>query len=495
VIAARIVPGSLRGRLIGALGVVLVVAFCATFIAVSRGTGSDLRHRVDQELAGEMDSLMRGGAPTRARTPAALAAAARAVLANEPFRASTRLLYEVIPGTATLTNESELLALKREPGEPTESDLVRRSEAASARVILSARPGYSTVSVPDAGRIRLLVRRVSRAGVLVSLGVGESLDPVEHAEHDVAAVFAVAGSLALLAALLVVSLVSSGVLRPLRRITATAARVDAGDLTPRLATDQRDPAEVRILAHALDHMLGRLADAFARQRAFAADASHELRTPLTAIRGQLEVLALSANPSAVEVRRVESVVRRELVRMELLVDDLLLLARSDEGPPPQLEEVNLGALAAEVLEGLRHSADRRFVTDGDAVATVRADPHRIARAIQNLVRNAMEHTDPGGLVRVVVEADHDTASVAVEDDGPGVPADQRDAIFDRFHRTDSSRSRLGGGAGLGLAIVRAIIEAHGGRVFAEVAPEGGARIGFALPRHGLEGGRGPGSAA
>ena len=317
-----------------AIGLVLVVAFGATFLAVYRGTGSDLRHRLNQELAGEMDALSRGGAPASARSPVALASAARAALANEPFRASTRLLYEVIPGTATVTNETELLGLRREPGEPAEPDQVRISEAAAARAILSAAQGYSTVTVPDVGSIRLLVRRVRRAGVDVSLGVGESLDPVEHAEHDVAAAFAVAGSLALLAALVAVSLVSSGVLRPLRRITATAARVDAGDLAPRLATDHRDPAEVRILAHALDHMLDRLADAFARQRDFAADASHELRTPLTAIRGQLEVLSMSANPSAADVRRVEGIVTRELERMERLVEDLLLLARTDEAPLP-----------------------------------------------------------------------------------------------------------------------------------------------------------------
>ena len=129
---------------------------------------------------------------------------------------------------------------------------------------------------------------------------------------------------------------------------------------------------------------------------------------------------------------------------------------------------------------------------GDAVDPVRADAERVARAIQNLVSNAVDHTGAGGVVRVVVQDQGDRVSLAVEDDGPGVPADQRDAIFDRFHRTDTSRSRGGGGAGLGLAIVRAIAETHGGRVFAETSPEGGARIGFELPREGPSEGRPPG---
>ena len=228
-------------------------------------------------------------------------------------------------------------------------------------------------------------------------------------------------------------------------------------------------------------MLERLDDAFARQRAFASDASHELRTPLTVIRGQLEVLARQADPSPDDVRRVERLVRTEVLRMERLVDDLLVLARADEREFLQPRELDLGTFAAELLEGLKVTAERRYELAGDASGTLVADPDRLAQALRNLLRNAIDHTQPGGLVRLVVTPRGDRVTLAVEDDGPGIPPEQRDRVFDRFHRTDSARTRVRGGTGLGLAITRAVVEAHGGGITAGVSPEGGASVSMELP--------------
>jgi two-component system OmpR family sensor kinase len=262
-----------------------------------------------------------------------------------------------------------------------------------------------------------------------------------------------------------------------------AARVDAGDLHPRIHDPGGQGYEVRVLADAFNHMLDRLTDAFAGQRAFVADASHELRTPLTVIRGQLEVLAAQRNPSGEEVRRVERLVQAEIARISRLVDDLLLLAKTEQTQFLRVEPIDLTGFVGELWDGVSLLARRRFELGPVPSGTLRADPDRLAQALRNLVANAIEHTAvEQGLVRMRVEAaSNERIRFLVEDDGPGIPVEQRERVFDRFHRTDSARDRASGGTGLGLAIVRAIAEAHGGRVAAGESPEGGARIEFELP--------------
>jgi two-component system OmpR family sensor kinase len=262
-------------------------------------------------------------------------------------------------------------------------------------------------------------------------------------------------------------------------MAAVAARVDAGDLHPRIHDPGGEAREVRVLSDAFNRMLDRLTEAFAGQRAFVADASHELRTPLTVIRGQLEVLAAQERPSPEELRRVEALVQAEIGRVSRLVDDLLLLARSEQTEFLRLQPIALPVFVEQLWDGMRLLADRRFELVGpipEGVLT--GDPDRLAQALRNLVANAIEHTAPAdGLVRMRVQALRaGRLRVLVEDDGPGIPREQRERVFDRFHRTDSARDRASGGTGLGLSIVRAIALAHGGDVSAGSSPEGGARI-------------------
>ena len=265
-------------------------------------------------------------------------------------------------------------------------------------------------------------------------------------------------------------------------MAGVAARVDAGDLHPRIHDPGAQGHEVRVLADAFNHMLDRLTDAFAGQSAFVADASHELRTPLTVIRGQLEVLASQPNPSGEEVRRVERLVQAEIARIGRLVDDLLLLAKAEQTQFLRIESIDLPAYVRELWDGVSLLARRRFELGQVPAGTLRADPDRLAQALRNLLTNAIDHTAPEhGLVRMRVEtAPNDHVRFLVEDDGPGIPIDQLEHVFDRFHRTDAARDRASGGTGLGLAIVRAITEAHGGRVLAESASAGGARIALEL---------------
>jgi signal transduction histidine kinase len=294
----------------------------------------------------------------------------------------------------------------------------------------------------------------------------------------VAKAFLVAGSLTLLAALAAGYVVAARTADPLRRMARAAAGIDAGELSRRIGP-AGPSEEVRTLAESFDHMLDRLDDAFARQREFVADASHELRTPLTVIRGQLEVLARSADPSVEEVRRVEALVAAEVARMQRLVDDLLLLASAEEGAPLRLEPVDVRRFVREQLAGIESTADRRFLLGEIAEGTVEADPDGLAQAIRNLLRNAVEHTAAGGSVSLSAAARGDRIEFAVEDDGPGIPVAQRERVFQRLYRGQASGRR---GSGLGLAIARAIIEAHGGRIWAGDAECGGARVAFELPR-------------
>jgi signal transduction histidine kinase len=240
---------------------------------------------------------------------------------------------------------------------------------------------------------------------------------------------------------------------------------------------------VRVLAEAFNHMLDRLTAAFAGQRAFVADASHELRTPLTVIRGQLEVLAAQNRPSGDEVRRVERLVQAEIARVSRLVDDLLLLAKTEQTTFLVIEPIDLAGWVSELWDGMSVLAQRRFELGPVPKGTLQADPDRLAQALRNLVANAIEHTDPErGVVRMQIEVvGSESIRFVMEDDGLGIPADQLERVFDRFHRTDAARDRASGGTGLGLAIVRAIAEAHGGSVRAARSSLGGARIELELP--------------
>jgi two-component system OmpR family sensor kinase len=463
---------SLRWRLTALIGAVVVLSVGATFVAVYRGTGTQLRDQIDRELSADAHAFAGGGVPPGNPSGAAVGRAARAYIAGQPFRASSRLLIVTLPGQRPLTNEPELLGGDTRAG---------GDAAAERRQLTSTRSGYSNVTLAGVGSLRLYREPVKRAGRTVAfVGVGEALTPVERAEREVARTFLLAGSGTLLIGLLAGYLVAARTAGPLRRMARIAARVDAGELSPRMA-QQGTRDEVRALADSFDFMLDRLEDAFARQRAFASDASHELRTPLTVIRGQLEVLARQSAPAAEDVRRVERIVRTEIIRMERLVDDLLVLARADEREFLRPRPVDLRPFARELLDGVRPTADRTFELSHIPAGVLDADPDRLAQALRNLLRNAIEYTTAGGLVRLVGESAGDHVTLAVEDDGPGIPPTHRERVFDRFHRTDSARTRVRGGAGLGLAIARAVTEAHGGRISASDSPEGGARVAIVLP--------------
>ena len=240
---------------------------------------------------------------------------------------------------------------------------------------------------------------------------------------------------------------------------------------------RRSASELRTVADAFNHMLDRLEDAFARQRRFVSDASHELRSPLTAIRGQLEVLARSEAPDAAEVRRVEALALAEMGRVERLVEDLLALARLDEGVGPAPRELAADSFLRELIT----ATDERVEIGALAAGTLRADPDLIAQVLRNLIENARRHAGPSGQVSASSAAVQGGLRVDVDDDGPGVSPAERERVFDRFHRSEAARERAAGGSGLGLGIARSILASHDGRIWIEGSPLGGARVSFELP--------------
>ncbi len=479
----RLRPAGLRWRLVAWVAVVTLACTAIAFVAVYGGTGTELRRQIDQELRGDARELAATLERAHARTPAQLAQAATAYVRDQPFSTSSTLLYAQVPGAGTSTNRPELFTTAQAP-DNHETIAEQRREGELSAHLLSAPVGYSTLVLADIGKLRLLRVLVHARGAqgATTVGVGESLGTVTQAQEGVGRAFILAGLVALAGALLGAYLIGTRLSQPLRRMAAVAARVDAGDLHPRIHDASGQAEEVRVLADAFNHMLDRLTDAFAGQRAFVADASHELRTPLTVIRGQLEVLAAQADPPGGEVRRVERLVQAEIARVSRLVDDLLLLAKAEQTEFLRVEPIDVPTYVEELWDGVSLLAGRRFELGEVPAGTLTADPDRVAQALRNLIANAIEHTRvDDGLVRLRVQVAGGFLRFIVEDDGPGIPADQRERVFYRFHRTDSARSRSSGGTGLGLAIVRAIADAHGGSVRAEAAPEGGARMVLEVP--------------
>jgi two-component system, OmpR family, sensor kinase len=463
------------------VAVVLLVSEVVTFVVVYRDTGQQLRAQIDRDLGNETTRLSQTLEGQVGKPPRQIAAAARAYVRAQPYQSTSTLLWVTVQGAGTVSNHPELFGgTTPEMGE-TASE--QAGENQLAQQLLTARIGFSTGRVPDVGHVRLLERTFGVGAIRLVVAAGQPLASVERSQHSVAEAFLIAGALTLALALVASYLAGARVSAPLRRLARIATRVDGGDLEPRMEPPSGRRDEVRVLAEAFNHMLDRLSAAFAVQREFIADASHELRTPLTVIRGQLEVLATDPNPSATEVQRVQQLVEAEVGRISRLVDDLLLLAQSERTDFLRAELIAVPAFVVELWDGLKVTAERRFELGAIPHGSLVADPDRLAQALRNLGRNAIDHTQPGtGLVRMeTAQVGADRIRFTVVDDGPGVPALERERIFERFHRTDSGRSRSAGGAGLGLAIVLAVADAHGGRVHATDGERGGARFDLELP--------------
>jgi two-component system, OmpR family, sensor kinase len=294
------------------------------------------------------------------------------------------------------------------------------------------------------------------------------------------------------AAITIVVLVATWILvrrglRPLERM-GTMARAAATDLSRRVEPAD-NVTEVGQLGVAINAMLSQLETAFAeraageqRLRHFVSDASHELRTPLTSMRGYAELLRRNPDMTEADVTLATRRIEDEAARMGVLVDDLLLLARLDQGRPLARAPVDLGALVTDACADARATDPARSVTARiDAPVQVIGDELRLRQVLGNVVRNALVHTPPATPVEVTLGVNGASAVIEVVDHGPGIPPQNAQRIFERFQRVDPERSRDQGGSGLGLSIVAAVVAAHGGTIRVGQTAGGGATFRIELP--------------
>ena len=277
-------------------------------------------------------------------------------------------------------------------------------------------------------------------------------------------------------------------LAPVDRMIDTASAIAGGDLSQRVEHAD-DGTELGRLAVALDDMLAQLESAFAereaseqRLRRFVADASHELRTPLAAVGGYAELYRAGGLPDEEALARAMGRIEGETARMAALVEDLLTLARLDQSQPLVRERVELSALVADVVADARVvDPDHPVALDADEGVAVVGDEARLRQVVANLCANARVHTPAGTAIEVSVAEAGGEALVVVADEGPGMPPEVRDRVFERFFRGDVSRSRATGGTGLGLAIVQSVVAAHGGGVDLVSEPGQGTTVTVRLP--------------
>jgi two-component system, OmpR family, sensor kinase len=499
----RLVPPSrwsLRARLllttVALLAGVSLVVGAVAVLALERG----LSARLDDQLLAAADRSARGladGGPSRGPDSGRPFHEAGRGGPGAPLR---------VPGQGEGT-----LGVLVEDGEVVSSLVVTRTGQVSAvpgvaaARLVDVAPGAAPRTVDldgDLGAYRVVAVAAPGGATFVT---GLPLDLVRGPVSDVAVVVLAVGLLGVVLAAGAGWVVLARTLAPLRRVAQTATRVaemplDRGEVAlaervPAVDTDPR--TEVGQVGAALNHLLENVAAALAtrhgsetRVRRFVADASHELRTPLASIRGYAELARRSPEVVPEPVSHALSRVESEAVRMSALVDDLLLLARLDEGRPVAHAPVDLSALVIDSVSDA-HAAGpghRWDLTLPDEPVVVDGDGERLRQVLANLLSNARVHTPAGTEVQVGLSAVGGTAVLRVSDEGPGIPADLQPVAFERFARGDASRSRATGSTGLGLAIVAAVVAAHGGTVRLSSVP-GRTTVTVQLPLTGGRAGR------
>lgn len=471
-------PRTLRSRLTVGLVVLLAVSCAAVGLAAVLGLSGFLTQRLDEQLA-----------QVGNRFPASLEHSGRLPDDHDGDE------YGDTRRQATGTFGARLLN-----GTVTNKGLVRTgSLAVDLNIDLTDADQQRLAAVPVDGRAHTVrLSSLDHYRVVASRGldrdvliVGLPLEPVEATVHRLELVAAIVFGLALAVAGVTGALWVRWSLRPLSRVAATATRVSelplaSGEVALPPRAPEADPrGEVGRVAAAFNRMLGHVEDALTKRhaseerlRSFAADASHELRTPVASVRGHAELALLHPGPVPPEVTRALERIAAESSRMGEMVDDLLLLARLDAGRPLERRPVDLTHLVLDaVTDASAAGPDHRWTLElPEEPVTVTGDAHRLQQVLANLLANARLHTPVGTKVTVCLEAEGDTdgrtATLKVHDDGPGVPADVQPGVFERFTRAEHRRrtDASGGGAGLGLSIVAAVVEAHGGSVGLESRP-------------------------
>ncbi|MGH7683001.1 MAG: sensor histidine kinase, partial [Vulcanimicrobiaceae bacterium] len=325
---------------------------------------------------------------------------------------------------------------------------------------------------------------VQKGEVIGVAHVGERLDAVRQALRGARNIVIVVTLGAIVLVVLASIGIASLVLDPVKRLTATMEVIGSEQLSRRIGwSNRRD--ELGRLAAAFDRMLDRLQAAFARERQFISDASHELKTPLTVINANAQMLRRWADRDERIRRESLEAIIDESSGLAGMVSGMLLLAKADSGEQIPKEPIDLNAVARDATESARMKAEQKglrlsFVPGSDGAIVYGSDA-LLHQLFTNLIDNAIKFTDRGG-VDVAIQTSGDDVIAEVRDSGVGIDDESLSRVFDRFYRTDKSRTRAVEGTGLGLAIVRSIARVHGGTVAAGKRPEGGSVFTVSLPR-------------
>ena len=450
---------SLRSRVLAGL-VVIALVVIGVMAVITRTTRVNLMRQVDAQLEGAVGPIRRidFGPRRPARDP--LSSVYVAVISNGQVR--TR----VAPSLR---------------GEETPLPVFTAARAAAA-----ARTGqpFTVGSLESDVRYRARAYADHHSGDVVVLAL-----PIDHVDDAMARLVTVelvaAAVIAFALGLVGWWVIHLGV-RPVKQMTQVATAIAAGDLSQRVpeADTQTEAGE---LGAALNTMLDERAKADARLRQFVADASHELRTPVATIRGYAELYRRGGLKDAPALDDAMRRTEQEAVRMGALVDDLLHLARLDQGRPLESEPVDLAAVARDAASDARavdKDRDIRVVADERVVVT--GDEARLRQVVANVVSNALVHTPSTAAIEIRARADAESGVVEVSDEGPGMAPEVSARVFERFFRADAARSRHQGGSGLGLSIVDATVRAHGGSVSIDTAQGRGTTIRIAIPRQTAE---------
>ncbi|MFD5074334.1 sensor histidine kinase [Streptomyces sp. NPDC058371] len=394
-------------------------------------------------------------------------AEAHGTVTRQPYYGWYTAVYDVSDGSAALRTPAEV------PSDTQALTALARTMAASTTEITR------TVTIDGKGTYKLRACEVEPGVVLVSAAPMESINAIM---RQLITVQVVAFVLAVLALVVFGRKMLRRGLKPLSDMALTAHGIASHDLTESAArlplrADGRDGGpEVAELRTAFNTMLEHIDDSLAvrakaeqRLRRFVADASHELRTPLMSVRGYADLFQYAAANVPEERDKHLARLRAEAARMGFLLDDLLLLARLDAAEvdtPLRPADADLVELVQEAADAFRvsHRDHPLTVADGPDTLKLRLDPQRIRQVLDNLLTNAAVHTPSGTDVSVAVSVADDRALIRVTDAGPGIPAADRERVFDRFYRVDKARSRDRGGSGLGLAVARSLVRAHGGTI-------------------------------
>jgi two-component system, OmpR family, sensor kinase len=358
------------------------------------------------------------------------------------------------------------------------SDLIRSLGADGERTLTTVR------SVTGETEFRLIAKPLGAEGLVV---VALPLTEVRATQRRLLLIGGAVSGLVLVAIALAAYWLTRRELRPLERMAQKSRAIAAGDLSQRVEPDDAR-TEVGQLGGALNTMLAEIERAFAervaaeeRLRQFVADASHELRTPVTFIRGYAELFRRGASERPADLENVMRRIEQEGERMGELIEELLLLARLDQGLELERRPVEMAAVIDAAVDAARAADPERPITVASQRALVVGAESRLRQVVDNLLTNARVHTPPGTPIDVRLATEDGQLVLEVADAGPGVPAEEVERIFERFYRTDRSRTRSQGGIGLGLTIVRSLVEAHGGTVAYQARPGGGSVFRVVLP--------------